>query len=245
MKVAFAFFGITRSLTYTIASIKKNLFGGFEEYDIFVHTYKLSSYSNVRAKETMVEVNNEEVYLLGPDYLLIDDQEEIKTRINITSFRTKGDPWQTGFNTLDNFILAQYSKLQLTSMIEKSKKKYDYIFFVRPDCLYPKAFDLQFLRTVNNDTIVIPNFCLFGPYNFNDRFCIANMHTYKLYGCVFNYLLDMSKTQELHSETVLGKIMVDEHNLRISRVGFHFCRVRCHGEILDKCRCCFQEQRDK
>jgi len=55
MKVAIGFFGITRSLKYSIESINKNIFDVFKEnnieYDIFIHTYFLKSYDNKRANE--------------------------------------------------------------------------------------------------------------------------------------------------------------------------------------------------
>ena len=55
MKVALAFFGITRSLKYTYNSILLNIFNVFYknkiDYDIFIHTYKLENYKNIRTKE--------------------------------------------------------------------------------------------------------------------------------------------------------------------------------------------------
>ena len=54
-KVAIGFYGITRSLKYTIDSIKTNFFDIFHQnninYDIFMHTYFLNNYSNSRANE--------------------------------------------------------------------------------------------------------------------------------------------------------------------------------------------------
>ncbi len=80
--------------------------------------------------------------------------------LDLPKYRTHGDPWNTNFNSLDNYILGSYSRIQLTNMIENTKNKYDYILFVRPDCLYLDKLDLKFLDLVNDNSIVIPNFHL-------------------------------------------------------------------------------------
>ena len=50
-RVAIILFGLTRSLSKTVDSLKENLFNvlkdNFMEYDIFIHTYKINgSYKN-------------------------------------------------------------------------------------------------------------------------------------------------------------------------------------------------------
>ena len=141
-KVAIGFFGITRSLKYTIDSIKTNIFDVLTEnnidYDIFMHTYFLKSYENKRAGEKTNKIDNEEYKLLSPKYLKIDDQDDIIKKLNLTSYRTFSDPWKTKYQSVNFFILGAYSKYMLTNMIEKVhyEDNYDYILFVRPDCVY-------------------------------------------------------------------------------------------------------------
>jgi hypothetical protein len=236
MKIAFAFFGITRSLKYTIESIQKNIFAVIKaagaEYDIFMHTYRLSSYENQRTGEKLSAVNNEEYKLLEPNYLEIHDQDELKRTIQITNYRTKADPWNTNYNSVDNFILGQFSKSRLTTMIHNSKNEYDYLIFIRPDCLYKQPFNTEFLRQANDTTICIPNFHTYGPHKFNDRFCIATMRTYSTYGGVFDKLLEISRRQSLHSETVLAEIM-HANKIKMIRIPFLFQRIRCDGSTPD------------
>ena len=59
MKIAIGFFGITRSLKYTIDSINKNFFDVFKsnniDYDIFIHSYILKSYKNNRTGEKITD----------------------------------------------------------------------------------------------------------------------------------------------------------------------------------------------
>ena len=232
MKIAFAFWGITRSLKYTIESINKKIFHSFQknkiEYSIFMHTYNLNTYTNTRTNEYVENVDNNEYKLLNPNYIHVDEQDKIKQQLQLHLYRTHPDPWQTNYNSVDNFILSMYSKQQVTRMIDKTKMHYDYIIFLRPDVEYIDELDLNFLKYVNNQSICIPNFHLFSKYHFNDRFCICNSRTYKLYGDVFDQLLYLSKIQSLHSETIIGAIM-QWHKLQIIRIPFRFLRVRSDG----------------
>jgi hypothetical protein len=233
MKVALAFFGITRSLKYTIESIQSNILDVFKnntiEYDIFMHTYSLTNYKNIRTNECTDIYDNTEYKLLNAKYLEIDDQNTITKQIDMTQYRTHKDPWDTRYNSVDNFILAQYSKSKVVSMIHTTNIKYDYIIFIRPDCRYLQKFDMSFFDKVNDTTILIPDFHLYEPYKFNDRFCITTNATYKIYGDTFNLLLNISKKEPLHSETVLYKIIVAA-KIDIIRVKFYFARIRCNGE---------------
>ena len=237
MKIAIGFFGITRSLKFTISSIKKKILNIFHEnnieYDIFIHTYYLSNYTNIRTNENMNKVDNDEYKLLNANYVEIDNQDKIKENINMLLYRTHKDPWNTNYNSVDNFILAQYSKSKLVNMINKTNVNYNYIIYMRPDCLYLEKFNIDFFKYVNDNTICIPNFHLYGKYNFNDRFCITNMKTYKIYGDIFKYLLNISKKESLHSETILGKIMND-NKLNIIKIKFNFSRIRSNGNSIDK-----------
>jgi hypothetical protein len=237
MKIALAFFGITRSLKYTIQSIKSNVLEVFKgagvEYEIFMHTYRLDTYANRRTGERLDVVDNEEYRLLEPNHIQIDSQDEIKVRLHLQQYRTHADPWKTGYNSVDNYILAQWSKLQVVNMIEATGTQYDYVIYLRPDVLYIHKFKMAFLTHVNDGAVCIPNFHLFGKYKTNDRFSITNMATYKIYGGIFESLLDMSKKRPLHSETILGEIFMNA-GIKLVRINFKFCRIRCNGSNYDK-----------
>ena len=121
-KVAIGFFGITRSLKYTIDSIKTNILDVLTKnninYDIFMHTYYLNNYSNKRAKEsTTNKLNNDEYKLLNPKYFQQDDQDQIKNKLKLELYRTHKDPWNTKYESVDFFILGCYSRFILTEMI--------------------------------------------------------------------------------------------------------------------------------
>lgn len=61
-KVALCFYGVTRSLRFTLPSIKRRLLdvmrdGGLE-VDVFVHTYDMLQYGNVRDGKDSFEYNS-------------------------------------------------------------------------------------------------------------------------------------------------------------------------------------------
>ena len=238
MKVAIGFFGITRSLKYTIDSIRKNIFTALDsediEFDVFVHCYFLTTYKNKRTGENIEnpsEIDNDEYKLLNPKYYKQDNQDDIAKKLNLKQFRTHPDPWNTNYNSVDNFILGAYSKYILTSMINENIKEYDYVLFMRPDCLYSHKLQSNFFKLVSDTSIVIPSFHCYGKYKVNDRFAITNPKNYKIYGEVYTQLLEISKKQCLHSETILGMILKEKNSLSIQTVKFNFSRVRCDGRI--------------
>ena len=240
IKVALSFFGITRSLKYTLDSINKQILNTFKDenilFDIFLHTYTFKNdYVNIRTGEKKMKKNidNEEYKLLNPDYKQIDIQEDIIEKLNLKEYRSHPDPWKTNYNSVDNYILGCYSKKQLVKLIEKSNNHYDYVIFLRPDCLYNIKFNTNFFRKVNDKTICTPDFHLWGKYKINDRFSICNMNNYKIYGNIFDSLLELSKIMELHSETILGYILKN-NNIKVEKIKFSFIRIRCDGNIDSK-----------
>ena len=228
MKVAIGFFGITRSLKYTIDSIRENVFNALDseniEFDVFVHCYFLTTYKNIRTGENIQnssQIDNDEYKLLNPKYYKQDNQDDIAENLNLKQFRTHRDPWNSNYNSVDNFILAAYSKYMLTSMINQNIKEYDYVLFMRPDCLYLHKLKSDFFKLVTDTSIVMPSFgCCPTEGDVNDRFAITNTKNYKIYGEVYTQLLEISKKQCLHSETILALILKKRNSLSIQKVKF-------------------------
>ena len=236
-KIALAFWGLTRSLKYTIKSIKKNILNIFKEanieYDIFIHTYDiLNKYTNNRSGEKNIKLDCSEYKLLNPTKFQIQNQGNVKNKLDLLKYRTHPDPWKTNYETMDNFILAMYSKMKVTELIQKENEgneisKYKYIIFLRPDVKYLNNFDLSFLNQINDNSICIPNFALYS--SFNDRFCLANYNNGILYGTLFKYMLEYSKKNKLHSETFNNHYMRNFYKLNIILIPFYFNRVRANG----------------
>lgn len=233
MKVALAFWGLTRSLKYTIESIEDNIFDVFREnnieFKIFQHTYYFESvYNNPRANENNAQLDFEEYKLLKYDYLQRDDQDIIKSNLNLQQYYSKPDPWHTNYISVNNFILSLYSKKQVTEMIENCEEKFDIVIFLRCDVKYLNKFDINFINNIDNNILYLPNFALW--FNFNDRACICSYEKALIYGKVFNYLLEYSKKKSLHSEPFHYDILCQQLKIGTKFIPFHFNRVRCDGK---------------
>jgi len=236
MKIALGFWGITRSLSFTLDSIQRNIFDILKknniDYTIFIHTYSVNYvYNNSRANEINIELDNQEYNLLGADYIEIDKQEDVKKNIDFLQFRTFPDPWNTNYQTVDNFILALHSKQKLTRMIQQSGTSFDFVIFLRPDVLYLTPLNMNFFNLVDESSILIPDFHLYY-FKFNDRFAITHFKNYKIYGTLYEKLLEYSRIKKLHSEQFhyyyLSKL------LTIKYIPFYFQRIRANGKIAEQ-----------
>ena len=232
MKIALCFWGLTRSLKHTIHSIKKHILTIFKnnniEYKIFMHTYKFDSrYINPRAQEYDINLDFDEYKLLNPDYVEIDDQDEVKQIINVFKYRTHNDPWESGYVSVDNFLCAMYSKKQLGQMVENCEETFDYIIYLRPDVKYHTHFDIKYLSFVNKYSICTPNFHLFPKLN--DRFCLLTQDNLKQYYSLFDKMYEYSLTHPLHSERFQYYVFNNDYRWNIKYIPFLFNRVRANG----------------
>ena len=239
MKVALCFWGLTRSLKYTIYSIKKYILqvlsGNDIEYKIFLHTYYFDSiYNNPHASEYNIELDFEEHNLLNPDFLEIDNQDEIKNKINVMKYRSQPDPWDSNYQCVDNFLCAMYSKKQLGKMVENSGIEFDYVVYLRPDVRYLTYFDIQYFSLTTQYNASTPNFHLFP--NLNDRFCILKRCNLKQYYLLFDKMYEYSLHYPLHSERFQYNIMVKVYKWSIRYISFMFNRVRADGRELADCK---------
>jgi hypothetical protein len=235
VKVAICFWGLTRSLKHTLNSIEKHIFNVFKqaniEYKIFIHTYEVNSlYNNERAGEFRITLDNNEYKLLKSDHITIDNQDEIKNQIDFLSYRTHRDPWNTNYRTIDNFILAMYSKKQLYKLFETiDDGSFTHFLCLRPDVRYLNDFNLSWISSINENEIYVPCFH-YRYWGFNDRMCFtSNKNIFKLYTNVFDYMLKYSKQKPLHSESIHRDLMMS-YNIKIIPIPFFFNRIRANGE---------------
>lgn len=232
MKIALCFWGLTRSLKHTIQSIRENILKPLEEneieYTIFLHTYQFQSpYINPRANEVNVKLDFNEYSLLRPDFVQIDDQDEIKKEINLKQYHTLPDPWDSNYICLDNFVCAMYSKKQLGIMVKESQLKFDYIVYLRPDVKYINKFDTRYFNITTPKHVCIPNFHLFPKLN--DRLCILTSCNLEDYCCMFNDMYKYSCVFPLHSESFQYYMITKKFQWSIRYIPIHFNRVRANG----------------
>ena len=236
MTVAVCFWGLTRSLKYTIESIAKNIFEELNKHDIgyhiYIHTYRLDKpFTNPHGQEMGILLDNEEYKMLKPSRVLVEDQLQVANQLNVLSYGTMGNPWPNT-ETFINHILALWSLKQVTSLWSPKAAEYSKVIYLRPDMYYPCPIDIKWIQNQSH-AIYMPYFQRI-TYNknydraVNDRFAIGAPATMKIYGNRFDEALAYSKTKVLHSETFLEDTL-SRHHIHIQYIHYHFIRVRANG----------------
>ena len=237
-KVAIIFYGLTRSLSSTIESIKNNLLTPLNnnsmEYDIFIHTYKIyGPYNNVWSNEHIESYNNEDVEkILNTKYFIYDNQEEIINSINFDEYYTKLGNWsgQSMFNEeltkylIKNLCLALYSKKKITNIFENYKDDYDYGIIIRPDILIIDEIDINYFNELNDNNIIIPEKDWWSGCN--DRFCIGKPETIIYCGKLFDDLKKYSENKSIISELYFqDKLKEKNINIISKNINYETLRI--------------------
>ena len=241
MKVALCFWGLTRSLNHTLASIETCIFQPLREagieYSIFLHTYTLyRPYTNVRAGEIGLQLKNTAWKNLQPTKSIVENQDIIDQSLQFELYRMHGDPWGNDepsvftkpYETLDNHIRALRSLQQVTGLWTGSPEQFDAVMYLRPDVLYRRRFNIQWLQNLQEKTVLMSNFHLIDGCN--DRFAIGKPSVMRVYGNRFTGALEYSRRAPLHSETYIRNVL-DKNNINIQYIEFPFRRVRADGKV--------------
>ena len=209
-KVAVLFFGLTRTLCKTYDNIKENIFdeltnNGYE-YETFIHTYHLNNpYTNLYTGEKIYNYDNNSYKLLNPKEYIIENQDLIEKKLKIHEYFSKLGDWVGCAPTLSkkanfvrNMVLALHSKKKVVELFSKYKSEYDYVIITRPDQKYNTKLNINSLKLINENNIIIP--FEHSYEGINDRFCIANPKNAITYGLAFNSLKNYSELKSIVSE---------------------------------------------
>lgn len=239
MKIALVFWGLTKSLSITFPNIKNYILDHLKnnniEYKIFLHTYYFKGYfTDKRTGEENIKLDFEEYKLLNPDYLIIDDQDQVKKSINISDYHKY--KYTYNYQTINNFICALYSQFRITELLEEKNKneKFDFVWYLRPDVLFNNKLPLHWLGWINENRFLVPKFGNSG--GINDRMAIMKINHAKNYGKRFLRLKDYAerrKDDKIISERFLYAVMYD---FKIKKINYLFKRIRSNGDVhyLDK-----------
>ena len=234
-KVAVCFYGLTRSLKYTIDSINTNILKKLDEagieYDIILHTYDLKHLKLKRSGEDN-KLDVTEWKLLKPKYYKIDNQDQFDKSYNYDYIKSFGDAWNTNFENTYNLIRQFNSLQQVWKLSEQTNTKYDCYIFLRPDLKYTKPLDTsQIIESIKNpDNIYTPSWELFGGYN--DRMSLGSNKSMKVYANRINEVngyLKLTK-KPLHAETFL-KFVLNKNKLKNKEFKMVGKRVRSDGSV--------------
>lgn len=237
-KVAIIFYGLSRSLTHTIKSIKENIFNVLEsnnfDYDIYIHTYKIyGKYKNIWSGEETDNFVNEDVEsILKPKYYLFDEQKNIENSIDFNEYYTflrwNGYfPENTVRYIIKNLVLALYSKNKIIQLFNNNnnsrENQYDYAIISRPDMEFTRPIDVAYFNQLNENNIIIPEQDSYEGCN--DRFCIGKPSIISYYGTLYQKLLEYSKKKNIISEMYLLD-MLNLRNIEIIKRNITYNMIR-------------------
>ena len=232
--VAICFFGLTRSLDFTIDSIKNNILAPLEEsninYDIILHTYDLKSIKLKRSGENN-KLNTEEWNKLNPDYYKIDNQDTFDKSYNYEYVKSFGDAWNTNFENTINLIRQFNSLKQVWKLVESTKNNYECLIFLRPDLKYTTKLDIRYInKNLHSNIILTPYWHKWG--GINDRIGIGNYNTMEKYANRLDDVSDFleSTKKPLHAEKFL-KFVLNKYNIKNKELKLVGKRIRSNGSI--------------
>lgn len=230
MKIAICFFGLSRSLKYTISSINKNLFDVLKkqnhEYIVFLHTYNLNKLVNTRTGENDI-LNVDEYKLLSPDYFEITDQTIFDDTVDISKYNKNGYSLTYTDNTIMNIHRQNNSIARVWNLVGQTKIDFDFYIMCRPDIklLFPIIIPIIIPKT-----LYIPNFAHYG--GFNDRFCIGDKYSISIWSSRLSYIDEYCKNNILQSEQLLKYVMCRNHiDVKFMSTLFKFRRIRANGKM--------------
>jgi hypothetical protein len=243
LRVAVCFFGLTRSLQFTINSIRDNvldvLLASGAKYTIYLHTHNVQMVNNPRSREVNVSLDPSLYRLLRPDQAVVDepiDWSQPKNEALLTTFLQHGDPWnEKGEHTSLKNVVNQLTSLRnLTAMWSAKFDDYDAVIYLRSDVWFFNRLNMSQLREAASITthpaIWTPQFHPYG--GLNDRFAFGNPAAMTLYGNRLDHAERFTQRSTLHAETFLQYAM-KEGKVTCATTNIVFSRIRADGLVVD------------
>ena len=229
-KISICFYGITRDLSITYPSIKKNIIDPAKKYadvKIFCHFFKNEYISNRRSGESKVKAkNNWEI--LKADKIIYEKPNIFLKNINLDIHKLD-DFYGDDHQSIKNLFHQLYS---LDKVFKLSKAfKSQLTLFIRPDLFYWESFEdvIKENLTTLKDYIIIPNW---QSYNgLNDRFSICcSFYSASIYSGRINQISNFLKdtSHKINSEELLY-YSIYKSNSKIKIIGHKASRVRSNG----------------
>lgn len=235
MHIAICFFGLTRSLKYTIESIKKNIFEVLSSngitYTKFLHTYDLEELTNARSQENKCKLDKDEYKLLNCENVVVTNQMLYLKNLEFDTYKRNGDPWNDNYKSLQNFLCQMNSLNEVTKSWKQSGNTYDLVLYIRPDLKYNKLCIEDILQSHREKLVLTPSFALFGGYN--DRMAVGPPESMVVYGTRLSFAKEYAENHPLHSETFLKYVLNKNGIKHKSTFRLRGKRVRANGNTID------------
>lgn len=236
MTLAVAFFGLTRSLRYTHASIERAFLSELRSKanaKIFCHFFQQELIINPRSGENQ-RLCMTEHSLLRPDTIVLESPTECLASSGFDKLKAYGDFWDDDFRSLKNLVHQLYSIQKICKCVLDQGSTA--CLFVRPDLEYldPLAGYVLSALSKPKSRVHVPAWQNWG--GFNDRFSLCVGRTaVAAWGNRLDLALKYCEYNKaaLHAEGLV-RFALDEANLPVTLMSHRARRVRANGKFVDE-----------
>ena len=234
--IALCFFGITRSLRYTLPSITANVLAPLQQRGnvrVYAHFFQQTEIDNPRTGEKGV-LDPSEHRLLKADRLVLEAPGPGSVTASFDRIAPFGDYWKDGFRSLRNLLHQLHSLDAVTEMVLADG--IDICVFCRPDLRYHDSFDFALRRAlaVSGPLVQLP---WWQPWHaMNDRLAVASgPAAIAAYGQRGRLALEYCQTRNLplHAERLV-QYALDQAGIPVRRIPLRAGRIRFDGTEVDE-----------
>lgn len=236
-RIALCYFGITRSLSFTIGSIRSNVIGPAQaagESKAYAHLFLQDKVVNPRTGEDHA-MDPDEYRLLGADEVLLEPPHTCLKHRGFDEFKRHGDPWEDNFVSMRNLIhqLHSLDKVGRAAL----RDGVDVAIFCRPDLQYHDSLakPLASALATARPSVLLPFWQPHGGHN--DRFAICvGRQAIETYSQRISQAEAYCETlrRPLHSERLLA-YSLQRAGIRVRTFGQTASRVRADGALASEC----------
>ena len=231
-RVVIAFYGITRSLKYTIESIRSNVIEPARlvgDVTLLCHFFKQATISNPRTSEFGL-LDLDEWKLLTPDFISLQEVDTATEDVHIQKLTPYGNAWEDNGESLRNVLRQMLSLQRVTAMISNHVQSADVVIFLRADMEYHDRFPMEkLIQSIHPYKVMIPFWQWSG--GLNDRFAICGRLSYQIYGSRVEKSLAYCQCyfKPLHSERLLMYVLM-RSPIQLAVTSMRATRVRFNGQ---------------
>ena len=234
-RIAIGFFGITRSLKWTLPSIQKNIIKPAQELGetrLFAHLYLQDHINNPRTGESQ-SLDPNDYHLLQCDEVELEKPGNCLNEANYDWVLSHGDAFFDQGKSLSNLIHQLHSLQQVGKMIDEWKP--DVVILARPDLTYHDNLHNEIKKYIRQpkDYISIPNWQWCGGVN--DRFAVGSRESCLAYTKRFNLIRSyLEKTGgPLPAERFL-RYSLNHYGIIAKPMRVRASRIRSNGEVVEE-----------
>lgn len=233
--LAICFFGITRSLRYTLPSITANVLEPLRrlgDVRVYAHFYEQAEIDNPRSGEKGA-LDPTEYRLLRADRLMLERPDTLQPGW-FETIAAHGDFWQDGNRSLRNLLHQLHSLDMVTGMALEDGMKI--CVFCRPDLRYHDSLAPAVRRAIAAPDALVQLPSWQSWFAMNDRFAVAKgARAIAAYGQRGRLAVELCQTRNeaLHAESLVKYAMI-RAGIRVRQIPARASRVRFDGTEVEE-----------